>query len=80
MLVKPSKVATDRDGATTLIGLPFTQCSKSQRREIQTEEMMPKHIRRTTQVRQDIVNIYGYIHERSPQSAERVLKCHRTND
>ncbi len=36
---------------------------------------MHKHIRRTTQVRQDIVNIYGYIHERSPQSAERVLEA-----
>jgi toxin ParE1/3/4 len=30
-------------------------------------------IRRTAQVRQDIIDLYGYIHERSPQAAERVF-------
>jgi toxin ParE1/3/4 len=30
-------------------------------------------IRRTRQVRQDIIDIYRYIHARSPQSAERVF-------
>jgi plasmid stabilization system protein ParE len=34
---------------------------------------MKRTIRRTTQVRDDIIEIYGYIHERSPQAAEKVL-------
>jgi toxin ParE1/3/4 len=34
---------------------------------------MPRQIRRTRQVEQDIIDIYGYIHRRSPQAAERLL-------
>ena len=34
---------------------------------------MSRPIRRTKQLRQDIIDIYAYIYERSPQSAERVF-------
>ncbi len=34
---------------------------------------MTRQIRRSRQVREDIIAIYGYLHKRSPQSAERVL-------
>lgn len=34
---------------------------------------MSRVIRRTSQVRNDIIAIYRYIHERSPRSADRVL-------
>lgn len=34
---------------------------------------MKRIIRRTSQVRGDIISIYRYIHERSPQAAEHVL-------
>ena len=34
---------------------------------------MSRTIRRTRQVRQDIIAIYRYIHERSPRSADKVL-------
>lgn len=36
---------------------------------------MRRHIRRTKQVRQDIIEIYRYIHERSPQAAEFVMEA-----
>jgi toxin ParE1/3/4 len=36
---------------------------------------MKRRIRRTRQVRQDIVDIYAYLHERSPQGAERVASA-----
>jgi toxin ParE1/3/4 len=34
---------------------------------------MKRRIRRTVQVHDDIVQIYRYVHERSPQNAERVF-------
>ncbi len=34
---------------------------------------MPRTIRRTRQVRDDIIDIYRYIHARSPQSADKVF-------
>ena len=34
---------------------------------------MKRTIRRARQVKDDIVKLYGYIHARSPQAAERVL-------
>jgi toxin ParE1/3/4 len=34
---------------------------------------MKRQIRRTIQVRRDIIDIYGYIYERSPQAAESVF-------
>lgn len=34
---------------------------------------MKRQIRRTRQVREDIIDIYRYIHARSPAAAERVL-------
>lgn len=34
---------------------------------------MSRIIRRTAQLREDIMDVYRYIHERSPQSADRVL-------
>jgi hypothetical protein len=34
---------------------------------------MSSIIRRTKQVRGDIIDIYGYIHARSPRSADKVL-------
>jgi toxin ParE1/3/4 len=36
---------------------------------------MSRIIRRTAQVREDIIGIYRYIHERSPQSADRILEA-----
>jgi toxin ParE1/3/4 len=40
---------------------------------------MSRQIRRTVQVRQDIIEIYRFIHERSPQSAERVFDAIERN-
>jgi len=34
---------------------------------------VPRPIRRTKQVRQDLIDIYAYIHARSPQAAEKVF-------
>jgi len=34
---------------------------------------MSRTIRRTAQVRDDIIDIYRYIHQRSPQAAEKIL-------
>jgi toxin ParE1/3/4 len=35
--------------------------------------MMAREIRRTRQLRQDIIEIYYYVYRRSPQAAERVF-------
>ena len=34
---------------------------------------MSRHVRRSTQVRQDVIDIYRYLHRRSPQAADRVF-------
>jgi len=36
---------------------------------------MSRGIRRNRRFRQDLIDIYAYIHERSPQAAERVLNA-----
>lgn len=35
--------------------------------------MMKRRLRRTRQVRDDLIAIYGFLHARSPQAAERVF-------
>jgi toxin ParE1/3/4 len=40
---------------------------------------MPRQIRRTRQLRQDLIDIYHYIHERNPQAAEKVLSAIERN-
>jgi toxin ParE1/3/4 len=40
---------------------------------------MPKQIRRTKQLRQDLIEIYRYIHERDPQAADKVFEAIERN-
>jgi toxin ParE1/3/4 len=40
---------------------------------------MPKQIRRTRQLRQDLIDIYRYIYERNPRAAEAVLDAIERN-
>ena len=37
------------------------------------EAVKNRRLRRTKQVREDLVEIYGFLHERSPRAAERVF-------
>lgn len=40
---------------------------------------MPKQIRRSRQLRQDLIDIYRYIHERNTRAAEAVLDAFERN-
>jgi len=40
---------------------------------------MSKRIRRTKQLRQDLIDVYRYIHERNPRAAEKVFDAIERN-